>query len=136
MSSNPKISREALLEVMKRQVSGLDANDSKAIQELSAIDDGSYDDRERKRAETETIRQQNEDRRLNRELRVSYATKVFKYLSYYSVFVAEVLIYSGFNVYGFSLPDSVLTFLVGSTAAAAIGLVFAVTNNLFKNING
>jgi len=45
------------------------------------------------------------------------------------------LLASGLNIYGFSLHEDILKYLVGSTAAAAIGLVYAVTNGLFDGSN-
>lgn len=72
------------------------------------------------------------DTRANRELRGKYAHKVFLYLVFYSTFVGILLLITGFNLFGFVLAESVLNFLVGSTAASAIGLVLAVTTGLFK----
>ena len=89
-------------------------------------------DDQRKSAETQGIREVNRDLRYNRLLRARYAKWVFCYLISYSVFVAIILLAVGFKICGFELPGTVLEFLVGSTAASAIGLVFAVTNGLFK----
>ncbi len=89
-------------------------------------------DERRKDAETQGIRELNSDLRYNRLLRSKYASWVFCYLVSYSIFVGIVLVSVGFGICGFTLPESVLEFLVGSTAASAIGLVFAVTNGLFK----
>lgn len=89
-------------------------------------------DERRKNAETQGIRELNSDLRYNRLLRSKYAKWVFCYLVSYSAFVAAILIAVGFEIRGFKLPASVVEFLVGSTAASAIGLVFAVTNGLFK----
>ena len=57
---------------------------------------------------------------------------MFCYLVCYSVFVAVILISDGFKLFGFNLEEGVVSFLVGSTAASAIGLVLAVTTGLFK----
>jgi len=89
-------------------------------------------DEQRSLAETQTIRESNLDLRMNRRLRWKYAGWVFCYLVCYSMFVGVLLIGSGFNIFGFTLAESVLNFLVGSTAASAIGLVLAVTTGLFK----
>lgn len=83
-------------------------------------------------AETQRIQESNRDLRANRELRGEYAQKVFWYLVIYSGFVGVLLVASGIEKSGFKLDDSVLYFLVGSTAASAIGLVLAVTTGLFK----
>ena len=89
-------------------------------------------DEQRQQADIQTIRESNHDLRMNRKLRWKYARWVFCYLVGYSCFVGALLLASGFQVFGFSLEESVLNFLVGSTAASAIGLVLAVTTGLFK----
>lgn len=95
-----------------------------------------YEDLERKRtqAETRSIVETNLDRRVNRKLRWNYARKVYCYLVGYSGVVGLLLALHGFSYFPFALPESVLAFLVGSTAAAAIGLVYAVTNGLFGSL--
>ena len=85
----------------------------------------------RRLAETQTIRESNRDLRLNRKLRWRYARWIFCYLVCYSAFVALLLLCCGSGL-SFKLPESVLNFLVGSTAASAIGLVLAVTVGLFR----
>jgi len=67
-----------------------------------------------------------------RQLRKKYAEWVYLYLVGYSLAVFLLLLLDGFSCFGFSLPSTVTTALVGSTAAAAIGLVYAVTHGLFK----
>lgn len=106
-----------------------------AKRESVVMAEGDYEDVERKKAENAGIRERNKDRRINRALRKGYARAVFCYLVCYSVFVGALLVLSGFNLFCFHLPENVLAYLVGSTAAAAIGLVFAVTNGLFKGIS-
>jgi hypothetical protein len=107
--------------------------DSKADKEASALSRGSYEDEEkaRRKAETRTIVETNLDRRTNRRLRWKYARWVFCYLVSYSSVVGVFLLLSGFRLFGFSLPNTVLEFMVGSTAVSAIGLVLAVTTGLF-----
>lgn len=61
-----------------------------------------------------------------------YAGKVFRFLIGYCVVVTAFLVAQGFSIWGFSLPESVLAVLAGSTAAAAIGLVGFVVSGLFK----
>lgn len=107
-------------------VAGKTSPDPKDDQETQAID-AAY-----KRAETTQIVEGNLDKRANRRLRGEYADKVFCYLICYSLFCAILLIVSGFNFYGFALPQTVLGIVVGSTAASAIGLVGFVVNGLFK----
>lgn len=50
----------------------------------------------------------------------------------YSGFVGFIVVVDGLNLCGFDLEESVVGFLVGSTAVSAIGLVLAVTTGLFK----
>ena len=60
-----------------------------------------------------------------------HAKWVFGYLCIYSAVVFFLLISAGYSWGGFTLPETVLGYLVGSTAASAIGLVLAVTHGLF-----
>ncbi|XYK78760.1 MAG: hypothetical protein ROO70_13295 [Labrenzia sp.] len=115
---------------------GPEVQDSKADREASALSLGIYEDEEkaRRKAETRTIVETNLDRRTNRRLRWKYARWVFCYLVSYSSIVGIFLICAGFKIFGFTLPDTVLEFLVGSTAVSAIGLVLAVTTGLFGKL--
>lgn len=88
---------------------------------------------QRHQAETENIKEFNKDMEANRELRQKYARWVFRYLICYSMFVGVLLLGSGLSLpFLLTLPESVVSFLVGSTAASAIGLVLAVTVGLFR----
>jgi len=80
----------------------------------------------------EGIKQDHKDQQANREMRFKYSRWVFYYLVGYSLVVALILFLAGFGLCGFELDADVLKFLVGSTAAAAIGLVAAVTTGLFN----
>ena len=126
--------RELILESAKRLEISL-SEDDKAVQEAEAIASEDYFEGQKRAAELAALNEKNENSRQNRELRKKYARSVMIYLFFYSLFVAAMLVMSGYSVYGFSLPDSVLEFLVGSTAASAIGLVLAVTHGLFKNLD-
>lgn len=84
------------------------------------------------KAKIRSMEEANEDSSSFRKLREKYARWVYGYLVGYSSMCFLLLIADGWNLWGFDLPDSVLEFLVGSTAAAAIGLVLAVTHGLFK----
>ena len=87
--------------------------------------------------QVEEYRQRNADIEANRELRKEYANKVYRYLLWYSGSCGLLLLLSGFSESTrFKLPDTVLTVLVGSTAAAAIGLVGFVVNGLFRGGKG
>ena len=112
-------------------------DDRQATEEAEAFSsEGRYEDLERKRTEAETraIVETNLDRRVNRKLRWDYAKKVYCYLVVYSGVVGLLLVLNGVSAIPFTLHESVLNFLVGSTAAAAIGLVYAVTNGLFGSL--
>lgn len=131
--------REGMRSLPKKKVPGnippSTVRNDLAIGESSAIADGDYDqaERNRKDAETQSIRESNKDLRVNRKLRWKYAKWVFCYLVSYSTAVLVLLILAGFQILGFELPGEVLGFLVGSTAVSAIGLVLAVTTGLFRN---
>ncbi|KZK77398.1 hypothetical protein PsW64_04576 [Pseudovibrio sp. W64] len=63
-----------------------------------------------------------------------YAGKAYWFMCVYCGTVALILVLAGFkNVYGnsFNLADSVLEFLVGSTATTVIGLVGMVLTGIF-----
>lgn len=84
------------------------------------------------KAKAKALEEANEDSASFRVLREKYAKWVYRYLIGYSVICALFLMADGWSWGAFDLPDSVLEFLVGSTAASAIGLVLAVTHGLFK----
>lgn len=129
------ISAAAEKEAKSAEAYASDSNvEISAVAESDAIENGQLHNQALQAAEIETQRQFNEDRKENRALRKGYATKVYRYLVGYSVFVGALLLLSGFKICGFELGDSVLNFLVGSTAASAIGLVFSVTNGLFSGL--
>lgn len=70
----------------------------------------------------------------DRELRETYAKRILSFLIWYSISVAILLVAAGLDLpwLPFELPDQVLIMLVGSTAAAAIGLVGFIARGLFK----
>ena len=134
MAELPAEFKAKLLAAVRKQQEVLNAQlvpDEKAENEASALADEKYGEIERQKVETAGLKEKNRDLRHNRVLRGAYAKYVFCYLVCYSVFVGIVLIISGFGILGFSLHQDILKYLVGSTAAAAIGLVYAVTNGLF-----
>lgn len=78
-----------------------------------------------------------EDQRLkdaesNRQLREGYANKVYCYLVVYSILAFVLVVADGFKLGGFDLDTTVVSIIVGSTAASAIGLVGFVVKGLFK----
>jgi hypothetical protein len=60
-----------------------------------------------------------------------YAFKTFWFMCSYCAFVALALCAHGWGWGSFKLPDSVLDFLVGSTAVTVIGLVGMVLTGIF-----
>lgn len=60
-----------------------------------------------------------------------YAKKTFWFMCGYCGFVGVTLIAHGWKIGGFELPNSVLDFLVGSTAVTVIGLVGMVLTGIF-----
>jgi len=68
----------------------------------------------------------------DRKMRQTYAGRILRYLEFYSVSVATLIIASGFRLWGFELPVEILASLVGSTALAAIGLVGFIARGLFR----
>ncbi|UAK25841.1 hypothetical protein [Sphingomonas nostoxanthinifaciens] len=59
------------------------------------------------------------------------AKKAFNYMSVYSVGVFYLLVMDGCHFHGFDLQESVLDFLVGSTAVTVLGLVGMVLTGIF-----
>lgn len=89
-----------------------------------------------RRAEIGALEQANRDRVATRRLRYRYAKQVYRYLCFYTVGAATLLVLTGFKkLTYFEIPDAVLTVIVGSTAVAAIGLVGFVVSGLFKGPN-
>lgn|GEM_PF-2988834 len=60
-----------------------------------------------------------------------YAKRTFVFMCAYCSVVGITLILHGFDGVKFSLPETVLTFLVGSTATTVIGLVGMVLTGIF-----
>jgi hypothetical protein len=65
-----------------------------------------------------------------------WANKVFTFVCWYCVVLGALVLLSGFNVCGFSLSDTVLSVLAGSTAASVVGLVGIVASGLFGGRRG
>jgi hypothetical protein len=69
----------------------------------------------------------------DREMRKNYASRILRYLEWYSGVVGIMIVGSGFSWTTFSLPNEIAATLVGSTAVAAIGLVGFIAQGLFKS---
>lgn len=109
---------------------------------------------ERREMEENGREQRDQDRRAERELddklrnseniRIlmkAYGEKAFTYLKWYSVYCGSVVILQGFSpkisighffrLNGFSIDDTPLTVLVGSTAVSVIGLIAIMLRGLY-----
>lgn len=60
-----------------------------------------------------------------------YANYAYGFMCVYSLFVALVLLMNGFGCFKNPVPETVMQFLVGSTAATVIGLVGMVLTGIF-----
>lgn len=70
------------------------------------------------------------------ELIEPYAKRSFWFMCIYCGIVALMLLMHGCANSGFKLPESVLQFLVGSTATTVIGLVGMVLTGIFVGARG
>jgi hypothetical protein len=72
------------------------------------------------------------DSQSNRNLREGYAVQLFAYMCTWTSFVGAILILSGYSkLTQFSIPESSLNVLLGTTTLSVIGLVHAITRGLF-----
>lgn len=81
--------------------------------------------------ENEKLKLNAETARTLNDLIKPFANKAFWFMCSYCAVVGLMVLFHGFTLCGFSLPDSALNFLVGSTAAAVIGLVGMVLTGIF-----
>jgi hypothetical protein len=86
----------------------------------------------REREEIHGLRETRTDRRANRVLRFRYARAVYRYLVWYSIGSAALVLLDGFDFTHFHLPEIALAAIVGGTAVSAIGLVGFVVQGLFR----
>ena len=70
----------------------------------------------------------------DRTMRQTYAGRILRFLEFYAGGVAVILLLAGFHPFDFTLEQGVTTTLVGSTAAAAIGLVGFIARGLFRPV--
>ena len=83
----------------------------------------------------ETLKQDIEDRKSNRELKEKYAEKMFQYMCIWSVFIVIVIILSGLGglwKFSFQLDKWVLITLIGSTTVSIFAIVRAIIEGIFK----
>jgi hypothetical protein len=68
-----------------------------------------------------------------------FRKEIFSFIKYltiaYLVFVALIIIFSGFALWGFEIGDGVLIALLTTTTANIIALVLAITVSIFKKQN-
>ena len=60
-----------------------------------------------------------------------YAKKAYRFMCFYSGTVALILVMNGFGCFQNEIDPSILSFMVGSTAATVIGLVGMVLTGIF-----
>jgi hypothetical protein len=60
-----------------------------------------------------------------------YAGYAYKFMCSYSAFVGIILLMNGFGCFKHPIADSVMQFLVGSTAVTVLGLVGMVLTGIF-----
>lgn len=105
-------------------------------EEVDIFDDPDNEQQFKKAKEKGLLDEEIADRRSARQMREDYALWVYRYLVGFSIFVGIIVLMDGWNLFWFDLEPSIMEYLVGSTAVAAIGLVLAVTHGLFgRNIN-
>ena len=88
---------------------------------------------EEARLRNELARSHIENVNADRDMRKDYASRILRYLEWYSGAVGIMIIGSGFSWTTFHLPVEIAATLVGSTAVAAIGLVGFIAQGLFKS---
>ena len=86
---------------------------------------------EQLRADNERLKGQQTYDDVRARMMEPYASKVFRFLIGYCVFVGLIILLAGFRIAGFAISDTVLGIIAGSTAASAIGLVGFVVSGLF-----
>ena len=116
MSERAKVSIDSISGGAKLAQGKKDPDDKDKLEEKSLSS-------RRQKAEIGALEQANRDRVATRRLRYRYAKAVYCYLVGYSAGAAALVLLAGWKPLGFSIPDIALTAIVGSTAAAAVGLV-------------
>lgn len=89
------------------------------------------DDYRRASEERDKNRKKYEANEILNSLIEPYAGKAYWFMCSYCFIVAIMLLLHGFSISNFTLPESVLQFLVGSTAVTVIGLVGMVLTGIF-----
>lgn len=89
------------------------------------------EDRDELKAELEKTKQNVRTIEILDSLIKPYAERTFIFMCVYCASVAVLVALDGFGLWGFELPESVVQFLVGSTATTVIGLVGMVLTGIF-----
>jgi hypothetical protein len=99
----------------------------KAMERITSLSE----EKEVLKDENIALKRANNTHQLLDELIQPYAEKSFRYMWIYSSLVGAMISLHGFGFSGFELPESVLSYLVGSTAVTVIGLVGMVLTGVF-----
>jgi|SRR5690349_22220542 len=104
-----------------------------AEMELAALETGRDDYRSRRdRIKIKELELRLQYVRQEIDLRKSFSGSILTYLWTFSSFCAFVILLSGFQETRFQINTTVLTTLVGGTAASAFGLVSIVLSGIFR----
>lgn len=115
-------------------LSAMDSHRKQALDITTAqLNKDEFDFFEQKKQQThlDLLTLQNEALQGVIQLRKEYSRNILRFLICWSAGVGLVLMFQGFKLWGFSLPESVLDFLVGSTTVNVIALVGLVVKGLF-----
>ena len=123
MASSPKPDEQSLSEPVPSPLSPEAPSESAPVEEEAV-----YLERERQKLELQGLSQDIAERK-------AYAGKIFRLVVGYLVAVFLVIFGCGLNC-GFSLPDSVLLMLLGTTTANILALMYIVAKYLFPSPKG
>jgi hypothetical protein len=86
------------------------------------------------KADNKALRDQLDSKKAIEDLLGPTARRAFIFLCCYGFGALLLLLLNGFHVGGFTLSDTILGLIVGSTAVSAIGVFAAVIRGLFQAI--
>lgn len=102
-----------------------------SFEEINAAFSRVAEERDALAADVEILKKKIRTTEILDDLIEPFAHKAFWFMCIYSSTVGLFLLLHGTKYKSFSLPDSVLNFLVGSTAVTVIGLVGMVLTGIF-----
>lgn len=82
-------------------------------------------------AENERLSAETDPEIVKARLLRPYANRIYGFVVVYALVILALLVLAGFKIGGFSLPESVLTVLTGTSLLAVLGLVGTVASGLF-----